>query len=221
VLAPARRGFHQTRSAQIAAANRDNYLVKAIATEASDDDPLTRIVAAARRLFAENGVSRTRLEDVSAAVGISRQYLYRFVSGRDGLIELALLARCRELGAQLEARAHLDADDVTAAVADQVVAGAMIAHDDEFVLLAEAMPRDRLNALLTGADSPLHRINMRVYGPLFARAIGAGLLRTDVSVDAMVTWLQGVMTMLAGRSDLDEGSMHDVVDTFVVPSLFS
>jgi hypothetical protein len=143
------------------------------------------------------------------------------VSGRDGLIELALLARCRELGAQLEARAHLDADDVTAAVADQVVAGAMIAHDDEFVLLAEAMPRDRLNALLTGADSPLHRINMRVYGPLFARAIGAGLLRTDVSVDAMVTWLQGVMTMLAGRSDLDEGSMHDVVDTFVVPSLFS
>jgi AcrR family transcriptional regulator len=195
--------------------------VKAIATEASDDDPLTRIVAAARQLFDDNGVSRTRLEDVSAAVGISRQYLYRFVSGRDGLIELALLARCRELGAQLEARAHLDADDVTAAVADQVVAGAMIAHDDEFVLLAEAMPRDRLNALLTGADSPLHRINMRVYGPLFARAIGAGLLRTDVSVDAMVTWLQGVMTMLAGRSDLDEGSMHDVVDTFVVPSLFS
>ena len=220
MLAPARRGFHQTRSAQIAAANSDNYLVKAIATEASDDDPLTRIVAAARQLFAENGVSRTRLEDVSAAVGISRQYLYRFVSGRDGLIELALLARCRELGAQLEARAHLDADDVTAAVADQVVAGAMIAHDDEFVLLAEAMPRDRLNALLTGADSPLHRINMRVYGPLFARAIGAGLLRTDVSVDAMVTWLQGVMTMLAGRSDLDKVSMHDVVDTFVVPSLF-
>ena len=92
--------------------------MKAIATEASDDDPLTRIVAAARQLFADNGVSRTRLEDVSAAVGISRQYLYRFVSGRDGLIELALLARCRELGAQLEARAHLDADDVTAAVAD-------------------------------------------------------------------------------------------------------
>jgi hypothetical protein len=46
------------------------------------------------------------------------------------------------------------------------------------------------------------------------------LLRTDVSVDAMVTWLQGVMTMLAGRSDLDEGSMHEVVNTFVVPSLF-
>ena len=104
---------------------------------------MTRIVAAARRLFVENGVGRTRLEDVSAAVGISRQYLYRFVSGRDGLIELALLARSRELGAQLEARAHLDADDVTAAVVDQVVAGAMIAHDKEFVLLAEAMPRDR------------------------------------------------------------------------------
>ncbi len=220
MLAQARRGFHRTRATQIAAPNSDNDLVKATATEASDDDQLTRIVAAARRLFAENGVGRTRLEDVSAAVGISRQYLYRFVSGRDGLIELALLARSRELGAQLEARAHLDADDVTAAVVDQVVAGAMIAHDNEFVLLAEAMPRDRLNALLTSADSPLHRINTRVFGPLFARAIGTGLLRTDVSVDAMVTWLQGVMTMLAGRSDLDKVSMHDVVETFVVPSLF-
>jgi AcrR family transcriptional regulator len=220
VLAQARRGFHRTRTAQIGPSNSDNDLVTATVTEGSDDDLLTRIVAAARRLFVENGVSRTRLEDVSAAVGISRQYLYRFVSGRDGLIELALLARCRELGAQLEARAHLDADDVTAAVADQVVAGAMIAHDSEFGLLAAAMPRDRLNALLTGADSPLHAINTRVFGPLFARAIGAGLLRTDVSMDAMVTWLQGVMTMLAGRSDIDEVSIREVVDTFVVPSLF-
>jgi len=37
----------------------------------------------------------------------------------------------------------------------------------------------------------------------------------------MVTWLQGVMTMLAGRGDLDKVSMRDVVDAFVVPSLFS
>ena len=33
-------------------------------------------------------------------------------------------------------------------------------------------------------------------------------------------WFEGVMTMLAGRSDLDKASMHDVVETFVVPSLF-
>lgn len=192
----------------------------ATTTDGANDDLLARIIASARQLFVENGVSRTRLEDVAAAVGISRQYLYRFVSGRDGLIELALLARSRELGAQLEARARVDAEDVTAAVVEQVVAGAMIAHDTEFGVLAAAMPRDRLNALLTSATSPLHQINTRVFGPLFARAISDGLLRSDVSVDAMVTWLQGVMTMLAGRSDLDEASMHNVVDTFVVPSLF-
>jgi AcrR family transcriptional regulator len=194
--------------------------VTATTTDGANDDLLARIIASARQLFVENGVSRTRLEDVAAAVGISRQYLYRFVSGRDGLIELALLARSRELGAQLEARARVDAEDVTAAVVEQVVAGAMIAHDTEFGVLAAAMPRDRLNALLTSATSPLHQINTRVFGPLFARAISDGLLRSDVSVDAMVTWLQGVMTMLAGRSDLDEASMHNVVDTFVVPSLF-
>jgi AcrR family transcriptional regulator len=194
--------------------------VTAAKADGANDDLLARIIASARRLFVENGVSRTRLEDVSTAVGISRQYLYRFVSGRERLIELALLERSRELGAQLEARARVDADDITEAVAEQVVAGAMIAHDTEFSVLAAAMPRDQLNALLTSATSPLHHINTRVFGPLFARAISDGLLRSDVSVDAMVTWLQGVMSMLAGRSDLDEASMHDLVDAFVVPSLF-
>ncbi len=184
-----------------------------------DPDTLTRIVSAARRLFAQGGVSRTRLEDVAAAAGISRQYLYRFVAGRDELLELVLLQRCRELGDALAAQAHLDTDDVAEALVDHVIAGATIAHDAEFTQLAEAMKRDRLNTLLTSDDSPLHDINTRAYGPLFARAIAAGLLRTDVSVDSMITWLQGVMTMLAGRSDLDPAAMREVVRRFVLPSL--
>lgn len=185
-------------------------------------DQLTRIVTTARRLFAEMGVSKTRLEDVASAAGMSRQYLYRFVKGREELIELALLARCAEVGAELEARAHLDGDDVEKAITDHIIAGISMGRDDrEFKYLSAAMDLERLNAFLTNEDSPLHKINTRAFGPLLARAITAGLLRTDVSVDAMTGWLQGVMTMLSGRNDLDQDALRQTVQNFVLPSLFA
>lgn len=187
-----------------------------------DRDQLTRIVTTARLLFAERGVSRTRIEDVANEVGISRQYLYRFVKGREELIELALLARCAEVGAELEARAQLDADDLEKAITDHIIAGISMGRDDrEFKYLSAAMGLERLNAVLANEDSPLHKINTQAFRPLMARAISAGLLRTDVSVDAMTGWLQGVMTMLSGRNDLDPNALRQTVQNFVLPTLFA
>lgn len=200
----------------------DNCRVTGGHVDDGNRDQLTRIVTTARRLFAEMGVSKTRLEDVASAAGMSRQYLYRFVKGREELIELALLARCAEVGAELEARAHLDGDDVEKAITDHIIAGISMGRDDrEFKYLSAAMDLERLNAFLTNEDSPLHKINTRAFGPLLARAITAGLLRTDVSVDAMTGWLQGVMTMLSGRNDLDQDALRQTVQNFVLPSLFA
>jgi AcrR family transcriptional regulator len=184
------------------------------------NNPLQRITIAARRLFAERGVSATRLEDVAQEIGWSRQYLYRFVSGRDEVIEMVLTARCHEIGNALEARAHVTTDDLKGAIANHIVAGiGMGRDDDEFKYLAEALDRARLTTFLTSANSPLHGINRRAFGPLLARAIAADVLRTDVSVDDMVVWLQGVMTMLMGRDDLDKDALRATVMDFVLPSL--
>jgi AcrR family transcriptional regulator len=184
------------------------------------DDPSHRITVAARRLFAERGVAGTRLEDVAQEAGMSRQYLYRFVSGRDEVIELVLTARCQEVGDDLEDRATGAGDDLRGAIADQIVAGIKMGRDDDEVnYLFAALDRNRLTTFLTNSNSPLHGINRRVFGPLFARAIAANVLRTDVTVDAMVVWLQGVMTMLMGRDDLDEEALRETVSNFVLPSL--
>lgn len=184
------------------------------------DAPLQRITHAARQLFAERGVAATRLEDVAKQAGISRQYLYRFVSGRDEVVEMVLTARCQEIGDALEARAHVNTEDLRSALADHIMAGINMGRDDdEFKYLAEAMDRARLTTFLTSANSPLHGINRKGFGPLLARAIAANVLRTDVSVDAMVIWLQGVMTMLMGRDDLDKAALRETVENFVLPSL--
>lgn len=180
------------------------------------------VVAAARECFAEAGIAGTRMDEVARRAGISRPHLYAFVSGREQLIELVALARLRELGRALEDRARgLDAE-VGEAIVDQVIATTRMGRDDpEFVALAEVMPRFELNELLTSGESPIHEVNSRIFGPLLGRAMAEGRLRSDVPLDSMIEWLQGVVALLAGRGDLDDESLSTMARRFVLPAILA
>src|SRR5947199_12752 len=80
--------------------------------------PRSSSTAAARECFVRLGVQKARMEDIARAAGISRQAIYRYVSGRDDLVELAILERCREIGAQLQAGTASKPRDVVAAMVD-------------------------------------------------------------------------------------------------------
>ena len=180
------------------------------------------VIAAARACYAELGVEATRMEDVARLAGVSRQHIYSFVSGRDELLELAVLDRLAEIGAMLAENAAERHGELVEALVDQIAEGVRLGREDaEFVALAEAMPRIRLNHILTSRDSPLHAINHRIYAPIFARAMSAGRLRTDVTTDSMVEWLQGVMTLLAGRDDLGEDEQRAMIKDYVIPTLLA
>ena len=180
------------------------------------------VIAAARACYAELGVDATRMEDVARRAGVSRQHIYSFVSGRDELLELAVLDRLAEIGAMLAENAAERQGELVEALVDQIAEGVRLGREDpEFVVLAEAMPRIRLNHILTSGDSPLHAINHRIYAPIFARAMAAGRLRTDVTTDSMVEWLQGVMTLLAGRDDLSEHDQRAMIERYIVPTLLT
>lgn len=162
------------------------------------------------------------MEDVAREAGLSRQYLYRLVSGRDELIELAMIDRAREFTDELAARAAglPPSDDLREAIIDQIVfAVSMGREDPEFVALARELPRERTNHALTSSESPFHSYTVRAFEPLFARGMSAGTLRTDVTVDAMVDWLQGVLALLAARDDLDDEAERRLVRDFVLPGL--
>jgi AcrR family transcriptional regulator len=162
------------------------------------------------------------MEDVAKRAGVSRQHLYSFVSGRDELLEAALLARLGELGAVLAERAEGGPEDLAELFVVQITEGVRLGREDpEFSRLAEAMPRIRLNHILTSRDSPLHAINYRAFAPIFARAMAASRLRTDVSTDSMVEWLQGVMALLSGRDDLSEDEQRSMLRSYVIPTLIT
>ena len=185
-----------------------------------NEELLSPIVTAARECFARLGVQRTRMEDVAKGAGVSRQAVYRYVSSRQDLVELAILERCGEFADELLAAADPNPSDVVEAMVDltfkMIQAGR---EDEEFVNLAGAMPRVQLTLLLTSATSPMHAMVSRCFEPLFERAWKQGLLRDDLSRREMVEWLQGVLTLFTPRVDLDERDTRRYLREFAIRSL--
>lgn len=189
---------------------------------ARGDVSVSDIVVAARECFAERGVAQTRMDDVAQRANVSRPHVYAFVSSRAELLELVALERLRELGAILQERARDLDGDIGEAIVDQIIETILRGRDDpEFTSLADAMPRFDINALLTSGASPLHAITASVFGPLLARALAEGRLRADVSIDAIVEWLQGVIALLSGRHDLANDDLRTMARRFVLPGLLT
>jgi AcrR family transcriptional regulator len=184
------------------------------------EETLKPIVAAARECFARVGIQRTRMEDVAKGVGMSRQAVYRYVSGREDLVELAILERCREFAVELIAGTATDPPDVVDAMVDLMLRMVSIAREDEeFGYLAEATPRVRINFLLSSAASPMHVMVGECFESLFERATEQALLREDVTRREMVEWLQGVLTLFTPRADLDVSEMRRYLREFAIRSL--
>jgi AcrR family transcriptional regulator len=189
---------------------------------ADDPDALRPIVGAARDAFARFGVQRARMEDIAARAGIPRQYLYRYVAGKEDLVALALLERCGEFSDQILELTSAGAGDPSDRLVDGVIACVIAGRQDtEFAALAETLPRARLGALLTGSGSPMHTYVKRCLQPILDAARSDGRLRTDVSEDAMIDWLQGIMTWLTPRDDLGEADMQAMLRAFALPAILT
>jgi AcrR family transcriptional regulator len=192
-------------------------------TQAARDgsDPVSQIVAAARDCFAHLGVHRTRMEDVAAAAGTVRTSLYRRVSSREELVELALLERCREFSEELRAGTNLDADDLSKELVDLVIRSIATGRaDEEFTYLVEALPR-RLGSFLTGPGSPMHQIVFDTYAPLIVQGRERDVIREDASDHDIVEWIQGIITLFAPRDDLSDFDERRRLRTFLVPAVFA
>lgn len=184
------------------------------------DGVLPSIVKAARECFARVGVQRTRMEDVARGAEMSRQAIYRYVSGRDDLVELAIVQRCREFAEDLTAANDTVPADVVESMIDLMLRLMKAGREDaEFVSLAEALPRVRLNLLLTSAGSPMHTIVAGCFEPLFTIASDQGLLRDDTTRREMVEWLQGILTLFTPRADLDVSETRRYLKEFALRCL--
>lgn len=162
------------------------------------------------------------MEDVAKAAGIARSHVYNLVSSKEELIELALLARNREFGEEMHEVAAQSAADVATALVDLVIYGTKAGRADaEFQYLAEAIPRVRLQFLLTATGSPMTEMAAHAFAPLLDRARSEGILREDVSHGDLVHWLLLILSMLTPSEDIDEADQRRLLMTFLAPALLT
>jgi AcrR family transcriptional regulator len=149
---------------------------------------------------------------------MTRQNVYRYASGRDELVELAIVECTREFAEELRRRPRQHDADVREALIEQFNAAVQLGRGSaEFVALTGALPRLQLNLLVGGRDV---RATVRdSFTPLLKCARMSDALRSDVSEDEIVEWLQGVLTFLAPRTDLVRERLRRVIEKFVVASL--
>lgn len=179
------------------------------------------IVTAARAVFARYGVARTRMADIAKEAQLARQTLYDFVTGRDQLIELALVDCCGELQQRLDAALADGPTDLRERFIEVLARAVEIAStDDEFGALAEALPPETVDRIIGGA-SAVQALLARSLRPVLEEAASVRQLRPGVVVDEASQWLLGVISFALLRENLDAEALRREFRTYAVPSVFT
>jgi AcrR family transcriptional regulator len=186
---------------------------------ADREEARARILDAARGCFRRRGAQRTTMEDVAKASGTARQTLYRFFSGREELVEAAIVARIAELAEVLKE----DMDRHTSfagALVEMSVATIEIARtDEELHRLFAAAGEIHLHQVLAGPYPPVAQVVLEFWRPWFERARRDGEMRTDVSDADVVEWIRGTYLMLILRDDLTPERERQLIRQFLLPAL--
>ncbi|MBB3600626.1 AcrR family transcriptional regulator [Mycolicibacterium sp. BK556] len=185
------------------------------------DDTTAAIVAAARAVFIRYGVARTRMADVAKEADLARQTLYDFVSGRDQLIELALVACCGELQQRLDAALADGPTDLRDRFVEALALAVEIAStDEEFGALAAALPSETVDRIIGGATA-VQALLAKSLRPVLEEADAAGQLRAGVKTDEASQWLLGVISFALLRENHDDAALRKEFRTYAVPSVFT
>jgi AcrR family transcriptional regulator len=183
--------------------------------------PTARLVSGARQAFREHGVTGASMAEIARAAGVVRQTVYKSVSSRDDLVELAIVQVCEELQAQVdsfEADPRLGLEDRLVAFLANAIE--VTSTDDEIIALSAALPDTRLRELM-GGSHPLEVLIHQSLQPLLTEASASGRLRPGATVDLTSRWLQGVLAWFLMSGPRDPERLRHELRSFVVPSVLT
>jgi len=183
------------------------------------EEPAAGLARAARDVFARYGVQRATMTDVARAAGVVRQTVYNTVSGRDHLIELAIVQCCEELQEVLDAAALGDPDDLEEALLAYLCRAVEVtAAHGELASLMGALPAERVREIF-GHSHPVEELIRSSLRPLLERAEAEGRLRDGTTIEETTRWLQGVLTYALLQEADDPAALRRALRLFALPSV--
>lgn len=159
------------------------------------------------------------MADIADAAGIPRPTLYEYVSGREALIDLVLVARIREIGEALTDAADRAGSFSEALVGTSVEAIMFSRSDREITNIFATAPNRQVHQVLEGPNPEVEQVVAQVLQPVLEMGRESGELRDDVSEQQVVDWVRAVYTALILRDEVERAEVEAMVRTFLLPSL--
>lgn len=168
-------------------------------TVKAPDERRGEILAAARELFAEQGINKTSISDVAARVGVTRGLVYHYVADKDSLVDAVLTEYIDEIVDRIRAwDAARETGNIEQALIDCITLfrtlagpGAEVPRIDDtrlyhrFLDHAVAAVVDCFRTTTVEAYARLHRIEIEnVYETFSVLVYGlVGLIRAVPTID--------------------------------------
>jgi AcrR family transcriptional regulator len=182
------------------------------------DDPVTRVIDAAKRCCERWGFERVTVEDIAADAGVSRATLYRlFPGGKDILFEALRVRELEEFFSSLSAHLEGITDIEELAVQAAVHATRALRADDHLAVMMASEPGATLSSLTVSGLPRIVRIATVFLTPLvdpfLARREAAGFV--EILARLVISYF------LAPSDHVDLGdpdSARSFVRQFVMPA---
>lgn len=185
------------------------------------DTSRERIIDAAEECFSRYGVSKTTVEDIAAAAGLSRATVYRSISG--GRDELILAVILRDLQRFLDRLA--DRLSGQTSVPDAIIEGILdavgfMSEDPKISQLLVPEAAGHTQAAVAGAAEQVLSLCCDYVRPYFDIARREGLLRPDIEVEGAMEFLFRIISsMIALARNRSDDETRSFLRTYVVPAL--
>ncbi|WP_166877690.1 TetR/AcrR family transcriptional regulator [Salinibacterium sp. ZJ450] len=178
-----------------------------------------RILDSTEQCFLRYGVSKTTMDDVAQQAGVSRATVYRYFSGRDGLVEAWIRrrsARYLEDNRKWLTRWSSFAERLEEGIVEDV----RRSNADPFVHLVATDPR--LMSAEKGSSTLSEDLTAELWNPILDDAERTGELRQGLDRRELSDWITHLEIMFITRFDDDEDSLTRIrsfVRQFVVPAV--
>lgn len=179
------------------------------------------LLASAEQTFEKYGISRTTMDDIAEAAGVSRPTVYRYFGDRDSLVREIITSR-----ADLLVRHFHAATQQFDTFQDQLVEGLLFlarhGRNDQFLhSLMRPGTIELATQLLLDEGGSGQSYMAEFWGPMFRAAAVDNVLRGEVDDDRAYHWLASVTFMLISWLDDGEQPLDDLrgrLRDFVAPA---
>jgi AcrR family transcriptional regulator len=180
------------------------------------DPTYEKIIRAAAACFERYSVSKTTIDDVAKAAGVSRPTVYKYFPNKDSIIDRISAIEASRMTTQIRKRIKHDLN-FQETLTQVFVIGTRIAVKNPYI--RRFLESIEVASRAADPDQPIHKYQREQWGHFLNVALERKELATDISRDEIISWLalaQSLILIKVEARPLSDEELRRFVSRFVV-----